>query len=300
MLRRERRDALMDAVRRIEVRSVRAVDSQLAGSYHSVFKGRGVEFAEVRRYEPGDDVAAIDWNVSARMNRPHIKLFAEDRDHTVLLVVDVSASGLFGSGARNKRAVAAELAAVLAFAASKNNDRVGLVLFSDRVEHVLPPKKGRRQVLRVIRDVLAHEPASPGTDIGAALIDVHRAARRRSLIFVISDFLDSGWETPLGVVHRRHEVVPVVVSDPLEEALPDLGIVTVEDLETGQLLEFDTGGPEARAYAASMADLRAARERVFRRLGVDAVAVRGDRPYLDALVEFFRVRRARARRMRRA
>jgi uncharacterized protein (DUF58 family) len=291
MLRRE----LMDAVRRIELRSVRAVDSRLSGSYHSVFKGRGIEFAEVRRYQPGDDVASIDWNVSARMSQPHIKLFGEDRDHTVLLLIDVSGSGLFGSGSRNKRSVAAELAAVLAFAASKNNDRVGLVLFSDRIEHVLPPKKGRRQVLRVIRDILAHEPVSLGTDIGSALRYVHKAAHRRSLVFVVSDFLDSGWELPLGVAHRRHDVVPVVVSDPLEETLPDLGIVTVEDLESGELLEFDTGGPEARAYGAMMAELRISRERAFRRFGLCAIDVRSDRPYQDALVEFFR---ARARRQK--
>lgn len=288
--------ALWDAVRRIELVTARAVDTQLTGSYHSVFKGRGVTFAEVRRYQPGDDTAAIDWNVSARMNEPHIKLFAEDRDQTVLLVVDASASMEFGSGARTKREVAAEVAAILAFAAVKNNDRVGLVLCTDRVEHALPPRKGRRHALRLVRDILAHAPRSRAGDPAAGLTYARKAARARALVFVVSDFAGDGWQRPLAVARARHDVVPVVVTDPMEERLPDLGVITARDLETGALLEFDTGGPEARAYARAMAESRADRQRAFKRLGVDAVDIRTDRPHAAALVEFFH---ARARRMRR-
>lgn len=286
---------LMRVIRQIELRTRRAVDNRLTGSYHSVFKGRGVVFAEVRKYQPGDDVGTIDWNVSARMNEPHVKVFAEERDQTVLLCIDVSASGLFGSGRRSKREVAAEIAAMLAFAAIKNNDRVGLIMLTDKIEYALPPRKGRRHVLRVIRDILAYEPRSRGTDLAAGLHYVRKIARRRCLVFFISDFLAEDWHKPLQVANQRHDVVPVVVTDPLEEVLADLGIVTVEDLETGQLFEFDTGSRSARAYARHTAELRAEREHAFKRFGVDAIDIRTDGSHSQALLTFFR---ARARRMR--
>lgn len=286
---------LMRVIRRIELRTTRAVDSDLSGSYHSVFKGRGVVFSEVRKYQPGDDVSAIDWHVSARMNEPHIKVFTEERDHTVLLVLDTSASGLFGAGGRHKRAVAAEVAAILAFAAIKNNDRVGLIMLTDRVEYVLPPRKGRRHVLRVIHDILTYRPGARGTSLRAGLEYVARASRRQALVFLISDFLDDTWPRPLRAARKRHDVVPVVVTDPLEASLLDLGIVTMKDLETGQIYEFDTGGPEARRYAERVATMRAERQQTFRRLGLDAIDIVTNRPYGDALAQFFR---ARARRMK--
>lgn len=285
---------LMRVIRQIELRTMRAVDNRLTGSYHSVFKGRGVAFAEVRKYQPGDDVSIIDWNVSARSNEPYVKIFAEERDQTVLLCIDVSASGLFGSGQKSKREVAAEVAAMLAFAAIKNNDRVGLIMLTDHIEYVVPPRKGRRHVLRVIRDILAYQPHSRGTDLAAGLHYLGKIARRRCLVFFVSDFLANDWHKPMQVANQRHDVVPVVVTDPLEEALADVGIVTVEDLETGQRFEFDTGSRSARAYARRVAEARAERERAFKRFGVDAIDIRTDRSHSQALLAFFR---ARARRM---
>lgn len=285
---------IIDKIRRIELRTARAVDTRLAGSYKSVFKGRGVTFSEVRKYQPGDDVAAIDWYVSARMNEPHIKLFTEERDHTVLIVFDGSGSGLFGSRARHKRDVAAEVAAILAFAANANNDRVGLVLHTDEVEHVVPPKKGRRHALRVIHDILRHTPRSPRTDVAAALTYIRKLAKRRALVFLISDFLAFDWEKPLQIASKRHDIVPIVVTDPMEKSLLDLGFVTFEDLETGELVEFDTSGPAAREYRRAMMSMQCERERIFRRHGIDTIDVRTDRPCLHALLRFFR---ARARRM---
>lgn len=287
---------LMRVVRQIELRTRRAVDTRLSGSYHSVFKGRGVAFSEVRKYQPGDDVSTIDWNVSARMNEPHVKVFAEDRDQTVLLGIDVSASSLFGSRAKAKREVAAEVAAILAFAAIKNNDRVGLFMLTDKVEYTVAPRKGRRHVLRVVRDILAYQPRSRGTDLAAGLRYVRKLTRRRCLVFFISDFLATDWEQPLQVANQRHDVVPVVVADPLEAVLVNVGIITVEDLESGRVLEFDTSSRQARAYARRVAAMRAERSHTFRRFGVDAIDIRTDRAHSEALLAFFR---ARARRMRR-
>ena len=285
---------LLKKIRKIEIYTSRLVNSQLAGHYQSVFKGRGMAFSEVRPYVVGDDVRVIDWNVSARMNEPHVKLFVEERDRTVNLLVDMSASGLFGSRSQVKRDVAAEIAALVAFSAIKNNDRVGLIIFTDRVELYVPPKKGKKHVLRVIREILSFEPASRRTDIATALDTLGKVARRRSVAFVVSDFLASGWEHALDVADRRHDVVPVVIADPLEEALPPLGLVALEDIETGDIVEIDTSGPEGREYRELASRQRREREELLRRLQLDYVNVRTDRPYVDALVDFFR---ARARRM---
>jgi uncharacterized protein (DUF58 family) len=285
---------LLKKIRKIEIYTSRLVNSQLAGHYQSVFKGRGMAFSEVRPYVVGDDVRVIDWNVSARMNEPHVKLFVEERDRTVNLLVDMSASGLFGSRAQVKRDVAAEIAALVAFSAIKNNDRVGLIIFTDKVEQYVPPKKGKKHVLRVIREILSFEPTSKRTDIAAALDYLGKVARRRSVAFVVSDFLAPGWERALDLADRRHDVVPVVISDPLEEALPPLGLVALEDIETGEILELDTSGPEGDAYRERIAEDRRAREELLLRLQLDYVNVRTDLPYVDALVDFFR---ARARRM---
>jgi uncharacterized protein (DUF58 family) len=285
---------LLKKIRKIEIYTSRLVNSQLAGQYQSVFKGRGMAFSEVRPYVVGDDVRVIDWNVSARMNEPHVKLFTEERDRTVNLLVDMSASGAFGSRAQVKRDVAAEIAALVAFSAIKNNDRVGLIIFTDNVELYVPPKKGKKHVLRVIREILSFEPTSRRTDIAAALDYLGKVARRRSVAFVVSDFLASGWGRALDIADRRHDVVPVVISDPLEEELPPLGLVALEDIETGEIVEFDTSGPEADEYRELTAAQRLAREKLLLRLQLDYVNVRTDLPYVDALVDFFR---ARARRM---
>ncbi len=287
---------LLKKIRKIEIYTSKLVNDQLAGQYQSVFKGRGMAFSEVRQYLPGDDVRLIDWNVSARMNEPYIKLFVEEREMTVILLVDMSASGLFGSrSAQSKRDVAAEVAALVAFSAIKNNDRVGLIVFTDEVELFVPPKKGKKHVLRVISEILTFEPKSRKTDLKAGLEFLGSIARRRSVAFLVSDFLADGWSQALRVATRKHDLVPVVIGDPMEESLPNLGFVAFEDFETGEVLEFDTGGPEGLEYAANVKRRREEREQLLRRLSVDFVNVRTDRPYVDALVAFFR---ARERRMR--
>jgi uncharacterized protein (DUF58 family) len=286
---------LLKKIRKIEIYTSKLVNDQLAGHYVSVFKGRGVAFSEVRGYLPGDDVRLIDWNVSARMNEPYVKLFVEEREMTVILLVDMSASGRFGSRARSKREIAAEVAALVAFSAIKNNDRVGLIIFTDQVERFVPPKKGRKHVLRVITEILSFEPRSPRTDLRVALEYLGRIARRRSVAFLVSDFLADNWAHALRVAGRRHDLVPVVISDPMEEELPRVGLVSFEDYESGRVIEFDTSGPEGRAYTALTRRQREEREALLKRLQVDLVNVRTDRPYVDALVAFFR---ARERRMR--
>jgi uncharacterized protein (DUF58 family) len=286
---------LLKKIRKIEIFTNRLVNQQLAGQYHSVFKGRGMAFADLRAYNPGDDVRLIDWNVTARMNEPFVKLFVEEREMTVMLLVDMSASGRFGSLVQSKRDVAAEVAALVAFSAIKNNDRVGLIIFTDRVERFVPPKKGKKHVLRVISEILTYEPESQRTDLRAALEYLGNIARRRSVAFLVSDFLAEGWHHALRVASRKHDIVPVAIGDPLEEHLPSLGLVTLEDFETGEILEFDSSGPEGRVYAESVARRRAEREALLKRMSLDFVNVRTDRPYVDALVAFFR---ARERRMR--
>jgi uncharacterized protein (DUF58 family) len=286
---------LLKKIRKIEIYTSRLVNQQLAGQYQSVFKGRGIAFSEVRQYQHGDDVRLIDWNVSARMNEPYVKLFVEEREMTVILLVDMSASGRFGSISQSKREVAAEVAAMVAFSAIKNNDRVGLIIFTDRVERFVPPKKGKKHVLRVISEILTYEPASPRTDIRIGLEYLGKIARRRAVAFLVSDFLADGWAHPLSVASRKHDLVPVVIGDPMEEQIPNLGIVYFEDFETGAVLEFDTGGAETREYMAMVRRKRDEREQMLKRMSVDFVNVRTDKPYVDALVAFFR---ARERRMR--
>jgi uncharacterized protein (DUF58 family) len=288
---------LLKKIRKIEIVTERLVRDRMAGQYHSVFKGRGIAFSEVRQYMPGDDIRLIDWNVSARMNDVYVKLFTEEREMTVLLLVDMSASGRFGSRTQEKRELAAELAAVLAFSAIRNNDRVGLVIFTDEVERFVPPKKGKKHVLRVISEILSFEPRSPRTNLGVVLQFVGRVARRRAVAFLISDFLApaASYERALRLTAGRHDLIPVTISDPLEQGLPPVGLLEVEDPETGEVIVFDTSGPEARAFARDARRAVEAREALFRRLDMDAVAVSTDRPYLPALTAFFE---ARARRLR--
>jgi uncharacterized protein (DUF58 family) len=285
---------LFKRAKKIEIASRRLVDEQLAGQYHSVFKGRGLVFSDVRPYLAGDDVRSIDWNITARMNAPHVKQFVEERDRTVNLVIDMSASGYFGSSGITKRELAAELAAVVAFSAIKNNDRVGLYVVTDRVERFVPPKKGRRHVMRVIGEILAFEPLSRQTDLAAGLDFLAKVARRRSVVFLVSDFLSDGWEGAVRITARRHELVPVVVGDPMETRLPDVGILVLEDLETGEVLEIDTSSAASKEFTRRALDAARARDTALRRLNVDTVEVRTDRPYVDALIAFFK---ARAKRM---
>jgi len=288
---------ILKKIRKIEIVTEKLVRDRMAGQYLSVFKGSGIAFSEVRQYQPGDDIRLIDWNVSARMNEPYIKLFTEEREMTVLLLVDMSASGQFGSTNMEKRELLAELAALLAFSAIRNNDRVGLIIFTDTVERFVPPKKGKKHVLRVISEILTHRPASPGTNLAAPLEFLGRIARRRSVAFLLSDFLADvvAYDRPLRIASRRHDLIPVTVTDPLEEALPKVGLIEVEDPETGETVLFDTSGKEGRLFAARALRRKEERKTLFRRLDLDPVEVRTDRSYLPALTAFFE---ARARRLR--
>jgi uncharacterized protein (DUF58 family) len=282
------------AVRKIQIRTSHLVSDLFAGQYQSVFKGRGIEFAEVRLYQPGDDVRTIDWNVSARTGIPHVKRYSEERELTVMLLVDASASTRFGSVRQLKSALAAELSAVLAFSAISNNDKVGLVVFTDRVELSLRPRKGTHHVLRVIRSVLAHRPAGRGTDIAAALEHLERVSKRRSVVFVVSDFLDPRSRLALRLAAQRHDVIAIVLEDPREAVLPPVGLVELEEAETGQRWVVDTGDRRVReAFVRTAAEARDARDRDLRAADVDAVLVGTDRPYADSLRRFFRMRERR-------
>jgi len=285
---------VMKQIRRIQIRTSHVVNDILAGQYESVFKGQGMEFKEVRAYVPGDDIRMIDWNVTARTGVPHVKLLAEERELTVMLLVDASASGRFGSVGRFKNELAAELCAVLAFSAIKNNDKVGLIVFTDDVELYVPPSKGRRHVLRVIRDVLFFKPKGKGTDIPRALRFLDGVTTRRAVAFLVSDFMAEDYETPLRLANRRHDVIAVSVSDPREETLPDVGYVAVRDTETGRETLIDTSDPAARkAYEQVAAERAKRRDQVFQRTRVDAIHVRTDRPYVSELYRFFRMRERR-------
>jgi uncharacterized protein (DUF58 family) len=290
---------ILRQVRRLQLKARRAVEDLLGGEYHSVFKGTGISFEEVRAYQPGDDVRSIDWNVTARMNQPFVKRYIEERERTVMLAVDTSGSLSFGTGTgrQPKREVAAELAAVLAFSAISNNDRVGLVQLSDHIEHYLPPRKGPRHVLRVIRDLLFFEPARRGTALGEGLDYLNRVLRRKAIIFLFSDFLDRNYERALRRTARRHELIAIHLSDPRELELPGVGLVELEDNETGQRLLVDTDSAALReSYRAAGLARTAALQQLMRSVGVDLIAASTDGGHLDALVRFFRMRERRARR----
>jgi uncharacterized protein (DUF58 family) len=282
---------ILKKVRLIEIHTRSIVDNLFAGEYHSAFKGQGMEFAEVREYQQGDDVRSIDWNVTARTGRPFVKVFEEEREQTVMLVVDASASGTFGSGPQMKGEVGVEISAVLAFAAIKNNDRVGLLIFTDRVEVFVPPKKGRRHVLRVIRELLYFKPQGVGTSIGSALEYLDRVLHRRSVVFLISDFLDDSYERSLRLVRRRHDLVAVNLADPRESELPSLGFITLRDAETGAQVVVDSASAEVRRLFGLEAERRRTEcSALLRRLGVDEVEVDATRSYIEPLVAFFKAR----------
>ena len=284
---------LLRKIRHVEVRTRGLVDDVFGGQYHSAFKGRGIEFAEVRPYQVGDDVRTIDWNVSARTGEPHVKLFDEEREQTLLLAVDVSASEDFGSAEGAKRDLAAEVCAVLGFSALRNNDKVGLLLFTDRVERFVAPKKGRRHVLRLVRDLFAHRPASRGTDLGEALDHALRTMKRRAIVVLVSDFRADAeaYARRLKTLAQKHDVVAVRIVDPREEALPSVGLVRVVDPETGAVALLDTSSRRVReAFAARAAERAAAVEAVLRDARVDHVTVRTGEDYVEPLAAFFRRR----------
>lgn len=286
---------LLKQLRSIELRTSRLADEQLAGTYHSVFKGQGLSFREVRGYSAGDDVRFIDWNVSARMSEPFVKVFTEEREMTVMLVVDVSASEEWGTVRASKSRLAAEVAALCSFSAIKNNDNVGLILGTEAIEKIVPPKKGDKHVMRVIREILGFQPQYLGTDLKLALETLVKVCKRRSVAFVVSDFFTEGYERALALAAAKHDVIPVMLVDPRDEELPDVGIAALEDLETGEELLVDTSDPRVRErYRESMKALRAERDRVFRKLSLDRVVVRTDRDFVRPLRELFA---KRARRM---
>lgn len=288
---------LVRQVRRLQLRARRAVEDLIGGEYHSAFKGAGIAFEEVREYQPGDDVRTIDWNVTARLGHPFIKRFVEERELTVILVLDVSGSLGFGTGRMPKREVAAELAAVLALSAAGNNDRVGLAAVSDRVELFVPPGKGSRHVLRLLREALTYRPRHAGTSLQAGLDYVNRVQRRRAVMFLLSDFLDRGFERVFGRTGRRHDLIAIRVSDALEVDLPPVGLLDVQDAETGARRFVDLGSREARAsYATAARRRRDEFLQLARTAEVDVVEVSTDGGHLDELARFFRLRERRARR----
>lgn len=289
---------LLKKVRAIQIKASRLVNDVLAGEYSSVFKGRGMEFDEVRQYIPGDEIRTIDWNVTARTGIPHVKRFVEERELTVILLVDLSSSGRFGTVHQLKSEIAAEICALLAFSAIRNHDKVGLILFTDRVEKYVPPKKGKKHVLRVIRELLDFRPQGGATDIGMALEYLTRVSRKRAVVFLLSDFLDDpeAFEKPLKLAGRRHDVISITVGDPREAELPNLGLLELEDMETGESMVIDTRSLMIRSrYREQGARAESARQDLFRRIDVDQISVRTDRPYIDSVLRFFKMRERRFR-----
>ncbi len=284
----------LKTVRKIHIRTSHLVSDLFAGQYQSAFKGQGMEFAEVRQYFPGDDVRTIDWNVTARTGIPHVKRFIEERELTVMLLVDASASTQFGTVSQLKSTMAAEMAAVFAFSAITNNDKVGLVMFSNEVELALPPKKGTRHVLRVIREVLSFQSQQRGTHIAAALEHLNHVSKRRAVVFLISDLLDPSAALALKIASRRHDVIAIVLDDPRELTLPNVGLIALQDAETAERVLIDTGDRQVRHEFAQRAQTaRRERERMLHRADVDAIVVRTDQPYVEALLRFFRKREHR-------
>ncbi len=287
---------LFRKIRQIEIRTRRLVQDSIGGDYQSVFKGRGMEFDEVRQYQPGDEIRTIDWNVTARTGEPYVKRFQEERELTVLLVVDASRSGEFGSVGRFKKELAAELAAVLAFSATTNNDKAGLLVFTDQVELFIPPRKGRQHVLRIVRELLAFEPQRTGTDIRHALDQVNKLLKRRSIVFLVSDFLDDldNYGKLLTITNKRHDLIAIDLNDPLEMAIAPLGLIALEDAETGKAIWVDTRNKAwQREFTASTAAWADSKKQAFRRAKVDRIDVGTDQDYVSALAHFFRKRERR-------
>jgi len=285
---------LLKKVRQLEIRTRGLVNQVFTGEYHSVFKGRGMSFSEVREYQIGDDVRTIDWNVTARFDHAFVKVFEEERELTVMLLVDMSGSQFFGSQGQLKRDVALELSAVLAFSAMRNNDKVGAILFSDEIELFVPPRKGRSHALRIVRELISFEPKRPATSIKKALEYLNHVLKKRSIVFVISDFMDEGYETALRIAGKRHDLIGITLLDPRENELPKVGLITFRDAETGEQRWIDTSDANVRAaYQAYRRSIIDGRRSVFIKAKLDAVDVRLDQPYMKPLVDFFRLRERR-------
>ena len=285
---------ILQQIRRIQITTSRMVTDVFAGHYHSVFKGRGMEFEEVREYQPGDDIRSIDWNVTARTGHPFVKKFIEERELTIMLVLDISRSSYFGSVNRLKRELAAEMCSVLAMSAMKNNDRVGLIAFTDRIEKFVPPRKGLSHVLRIIREAIYYEPEGKGTDIAGALEYLSRVTSRSSVTFIISDFYAADYKRPLSIANKRHDIVALSITDPREQSLPDIGLIHLEDAEKGHRYMLDTSSPQVRnEYSARAQKLFDERQRLFRSANVDHIDIRTDVPYAQELYKFFRMRERR-------
>lgn len=285
---------ILAKVRKLEIRTKGLVNNLFGGEYHSAFKGRGMTFSEVRPYQYGDDVRQIDWNVTARTGDPHIKLFEEEREQTLMLLVDVSASGRFGSGTRRKVDLITEMCAVMAFSAITNNDKVGMVLFSDRIEKVVLPRKGRSHVLRLIRDLYATEPVGTGTDIGAALTFANRILSRRSIVILVSDYLTGMDEKAMRITHRKHDLVNIHISDPLEEDLPDLGILPMRDAESGSIRFMPTFLPSfRRSYRSAQRERLRSLEDSFSHLHLDYIRLNTTSSYIEPLHQYFIKRASR-------
>lgn len=287
---------ILKKVRRIEISTRGLVNEIFSGEYHSVFKGRGMSFAEVREYQYGDDIRSIDWNVTARTGTPFVKVNEEERELTVMLVVDVSASGNFGTRERMKAEIAVEICALLAFSAINNNDKVGLIIFSDRIEQFVPARKGRKHVLRVLRELLYHEPEGRGTDVAGALEYLSRVTKRRAVVFLVSDFLSPDYQRELSVAGRRHDVIAIRIADDRETTMPRIGLVEFEDAETGEQVLVDTSSNEFQnALADRNRDREANLESLFRKTKVDVVDIKTHVPYVEPLMTFFRNRARRIR-----
>ncbi|KPL02228.1 MAG: hypothetical protein AMJ90_06375 [candidate division Zixibacteria bacterium SM23_73_2] len=283
-------------IRGIEIRTKKLVNDVFSGEYHSVFKGRGMDFLEVREYQPGDDVRIIDWNVTARYGYPFVKKFKEERELTVVFLVDASASGQFGTTDRFKGEIAAELCSLLAYSATKNNDKVGMIIFTDKIEKYIPPKKGRFHVLRLIREVLYFKPENKKTDLNCALEYLGRVIKRRAIVFLISDFLCSDFEKPLRIASRKHDLIAIKIEDPREIELVNVGLLELEDSESGEKITLDTMDPEVRgSFADYVTRENQDLERMFGSMDLDRVSVLTDRSYVDPLIKFFKKRAKRFR-----
>ncbi len=285
---------ILKKIQQVEIHTRRLVNEAFVGEYHSVFKGRGMEFEEVREYQPGDEIRTIDWNVTARMGRPFIKRYVEERELTVMLLVDVSASGNFGSIKQLKNEVAIEICSLLAFSAIKNNDKVGLIMFTDKIEKFIPQKKGPKHVLRVIRELLCAEPTGKGTNISVALEYLNKISSRRTISFIVSDFIANDYAHALRIANKRHDMIAITMVDPREQELPNVGFVELRDAESGEISLVDTANAQVRREF-SVVNLRQVHERskLFRSMGVDEIIINTGKHYIEPIVRFFRVREKR-------
>ncbi len=285
---------IVKKIQQIEIHTRRLVNESFIGEYHSVFKGRGMEFDEVREYQPGDEIRTIDWNVTARMGRPFIKRYVEERELTVMLLVDVSASGNFGSIKQLKNEIAIEICALLAFSAIKNNDKVGVIMFTDKIEKFIPPKKGTKHVLRVIRELLCSEPSGKGTNIPVALEYMNKISSRRTISFIVSDFIADDYAQALRIANKKHDVIAITVVDPREQELPNVGFIELQDAESGEMVLVDTANPLARKeFSALNTKQKQERSKLFRSIGVDEIIINTGRNYVEPVIRFFRIREKR-------